>query len=396
MASETAQVVKWLMEKTHTSLEVLSHEIGVDKENLKYILEGKKTPSRETTYKLARFFRVSPAYIALGIIPKYYEVEKYVKDFRGRKEETLSVNARALVSHLYRIIEIYKTEFQPYPKSFVGEFGEAYQTAVREESRLLSLVHLVAERIRTLLSIPALQEEVKNEQEFYRQLLTKLEKLGVNVVESSTVGNRTSWKISSQDFEGLAIADLYLPTIFIHTGVALTKGRRIFTLIHELTHILIGSSVYDFPLEEGRDTESFFNRVTTEVLMPEEEFKELWEYHYSKTKDLEKTTNKIQKHFKTSTEAIYYRAYKLEYISRKSYQKARETAIKRAKEKKAKETDSPGGPSFWQLLPGRFGHFYIKEIMQAVRKEKISIHEAADYVGIHTVTFYKYLEKQKV
>ena len=213
-------------------------------------------------------------------------------------------------------------------------------------------------------------------------------------MESSIVGTRTRWKIPVDDFEGLAIADPYLPTIYIHTGIAVTKGRRIFTLVHEFVHLMTGSFAIDYPFfHMDAAHEDFFNRVTSEALMPKEKFNHYWEEFSKNSSNAEETVNKLHQVFKTSIEAIYYRSHKLGYISLRQYKLARAKALEKTRIRKGRTSKTGGGPSFWDLLPARFGRLYVHTILQAVQDRHISIHEGAEYMGIHTITLYRFLEK---
>lgn len=390
----TGSVVRWLMEKAAVTLEDVARETRIDLEKIRQLIDGQKKATQQDIYQLAQFFKISPAIIALGQIPDRYELEKYVHDFRGKKGSKLSRNARALALHLFRTIDVYRSAFRTSRKEFVGQFQNQYQSAVKTGLSSPDLVYEIIDAIQVLLNLPQLQEKAQNTTDFYHRLLYRLENLGVNVVESSIVGTKTRWKIPVQDFEGLAIADPYLPTIFIHTGIAVTKGRRIFTLVHEFAHLLTGNSAIDYPsfsMEAAH--EDFFNRVTSEALMPKEKFSHYWEEFSKNSSNADETVNKLHQVFKTSIEAIYYRSYKMGYISLRQYKLARAKALEKTHKRKEGTKNTGGGPSFWDLLPARFGRLYVHTILQAVQDRRISIHEGAEYMGIHTITLYRYLEK---
>ena len=84
------------------------------------LIDGQKKATQQDIYQLAQYFKISPAIIALGQIPERYELEKYVRDFRGKKGSKLSRSARALALHLYRTIDVYRSAFRTSRKEFVG------------------------------------------------------------------------------------------------------------------------------------------------------------------------------------------------------------------------------------------------------------------------------------
>lgn len=109
----------------------------------------------------------------------------------------------------------------------------------------------------------------------FRELIEKVEEIGINVVMNGVVGNNTPRKLDPEEFRGFVLIDEYSPFIFINRNDYISA--RIFTLVHELAHIWLGSSAaFDLRELQPADniTEILCNRIATELLVPGDLLKE--------------------------------------------------------------------------------------------------------------------------
>jgi Zn-dependent peptidase ImmA (M78 family) len=129
---------------------------------------------------------------------------------------------------------------------------------------------LVADQIRQMLGFDIGDRAAFNSwEDALRQLIDRIEGLGVLVMVSGIVGSDTHRKLNPEEFRGFALADPVAPLIFVNG--ADTKAAQIFTMIHELGHIWLGkSALSDAPMARTseKDAELWCNQVAAEVLVP--------------------------------------------------------------------------------------------------------------------------------
>ena len=110
---------------------------------------------------------------------------------------------------------------------------------------------------------------------YIRALISAAESVGILVMRSGIALGNTHRKLEVSEFRGFAISNAFAPVVFINSSDAPTA--RLFTLLHELAHIWIGSSgVSDGDTANGREEERFCNAVAGEFLAPEVQFRAIW------------------------------------------------------------------------------------------------------------------------
>src|SRR5690606_27716606 len=112
-------------------------------------------------------------------------------------------------------------------------------------------------------------------EDYMRDLVLRIETLGILVMRSGMVGNNTVRKLNVREFRGFALTDEFAPVIFVNTSDC--PEARLFTLIHELAHIWLGQSgISDSEPTNHHQTEQLCNAVAAEFLVPEPEFTPRW------------------------------------------------------------------------------------------------------------------------
>lgn len=90
-------------------------------------------------------------------------------------------------------------------------------------------------------------------------------------MRSGIVGNNTHRPLDVAEFRGFAISHPLAPLVFINSADA--PAARLFTLMHELAHIWVGSSgISNASPGNARREEVFCNAVAGEFLAPHDVF----------------------------------------------------------------------------------------------------------------------------
>lgn len=149
----------------------------------------------------------------------------------------------------------------------------------------------------------------------FKYLRKKIEAKGVFVLLKGNLGNYHS-DVEIGTFRGFAISDDIAPFIVINHQEA--KSARAFTLLHELTHILLGKTGISAGVNEHK-IEQFCDRAASLTLLPDTELR-----HFTSTSDtfigLAQSISEFALTKKVSSSQLAYRLLLLDKISNDTYQ----------------------------------------------------------------------------
>jgi len=188
----------------------------------------------------------------------------------------------------------------------------------------------------------------------FQILRMMVEETGIFVILKGDLGSYHS-AIDVQAFRGFALSDKIAPFIVINYNDA--KSAWSFTLIHELTHLLLGQTGLSGKNYNKR-IEKFCEKVASEFLLSEEEFSNFQSSDY-KFNSLINEIPKYAYNVKVSSTHIAYKLYLRGNIDRNLYNRlaARFKQMWEAYCKKLKEQNklTKGGPTYYQLKKYRLG-----------------------------------------
>ncbi|MCX2683762.1 ImmA/IrrE family metallo-endopeptidase [Campylobacter sp. MIT 21-1685] len=228
----------------------------------------------EKLIKLANHFNIPFAYLFLEKIP---ESQESLPDFRKNGTE-FSQNLKSCIASSKKKQEWFRNHL------------------IRNgHNKFLTNQNLTSDKeiIQAIKQITQF-DKVKNHSKGQRlnALKNNIEQYNIIVQQSGISQNNTSKAISFNECRGYAIYDEYAPLIFINSKDTSENGK-IFTLLHELAHILLkhsGVSSYDFDLQE----EYRCNEIAGEILMPSETFKSKWKRQIPIQVNIERLKNDFE------------------------------------------------------------------------------------------------------
>ncbi len=177
---------------------------------------------------------------------------------------------------------------------------------------------------------------------------------------------------------GFSLYDDEFPIIYVNNSN--TKTRQIFTLFHELAHLIFGTSGIDSEVEfenplpaNHRRIEIKCNRLAAEILVPEEALTK--EIGYRKaTKSLAET---LAGRFCVSREVIFRKFLDRGLVSEAAYE-----AAKQEWDSQVTRRRGNGGGNFYRTRIAYLGEDYISLAFKRYYQDRIDEEELADYLAI--------------
>jgi Zn-dependent peptidase ImmA (M78 family) len=180
----------------------------------------------------------------------------------------------------------------------------------------------------------------------------------------------------SEEFSGFCLYDDVFPIIYVNNSSA--KTRQIFTLFHELAHLLFHTSgvdtVHDYYIptltEESRRIEIICNAFAAEFLVPEAAFEAVLAGRPA-SEDLAET---LAVQFHVSRETIFRKFFDRGLIDQATYNRA-------ARKWAAQKKPSSGG-DYYNTQFAYLGQEYIRIALGQYYQNRINDSQLAEYLNI--------------
>ncbi|WP_294564855.1 ImmA/IrrE family metallo-endopeptidase [uncultured Succinatimonas sp.] len=215
-------------------------------------------------------------HIPLGFLflSEPFEESLSIKDFRtlnNKVSKKISLNLRDVINQC----QLQQDWYIEY-----AEENELEKCSLVNKSNLDEDPKVVAEKLKIYLNYK--DKNLSKADDYRRYLRAVIEQAGVLVFISSTVGNNNTRPLDINEFRGFALSDPYAPLIFINSSDSVSA--QIFTMIHELAHIMLGESgISNEAMEDifvSSQIEKWCNAVAANFLVPEDKLKLLYEQNY--------------------------------------------------------------------------------------------------------------------
>jgi Zn-dependent peptidase ImmA (M78 family) len=183
----------------------------------------------------------------------------------------------------------------------------------------------------------------------------------------------------SPRFAGFCLTDEEFPVIYVNNTTP--KARQIFTLFHELGHLLFHTSGVDFrrdqdaprPLAgDARRIEVLCNRFAGTILVPDDALRSALA---GRAPDFQ-TARELADRFKVSTLVIYRKFRDLRLIDAATYAAAHQQAEEQG------ELEQGGGGNWYNNQMAYLGRAYVSMALSAYHQHRISEDQLADYLNI--------------
>ncbi|WP_182050132.1 ImmA/IrrE family metallo-endopeptidase [Changpingibacter yushuensis] len=212
----------------------------------------------------------------------------------------------------------------------------------------------------------------------FRQLIDRIEELGVLVMINGVVGANNFRTLNPEEFRGFALTDTRAPLIFING--ADTKAAQIFTIIHELAHVCLGmSALSDATMagQVGNDHERWCNEVAAEVLLPLESLRKDFKGAIT-ISELER----LAKLYRVSTLVVTKRIFDAGFLAWDEYQETYRAEHARVIGLLAAGRARTSGGNFYYTQPIRLSHTFAKSVVASTLEGSTTYREAYRLLGI--------------
>jgi Zn-dependent peptidase ImmA (M78 family) len=192
--------------------------------------------------------------------------------------------------------------------------------------------------------------------------------------------------------QGFSVAEWPFPIVALNGGDA--ERRRLFTLLHELSHLALNAAglcdlheVEGGPQRSEDRVEVFCNQVAASALMPKTQF--LAAPLVKTALDHEWTLDELRQishRFGPSSEAVLLHLVRLGRASWALYRERKvdlEKLYAEADEReRQRRRERPGGPSWYVVHARDLGHGYVVSVLDAYRTRAISSLDVSDYLDV--------------
>lgn len=320
---------------------------------------GGSQPIYSQLKKLAQLYKRPVAIFFFASPPQENPIEK---DFRALP----SVVAKATPPHIRCLVRLAKARQIDLEELQAGGSGKAEVLSLKA-GKTESAKRLAA-RIRDRIDIStAEQSQWENIDTAFKKWRTALENLGVWVFKEA---------FKDDDYCGFCVYDERFPLIYINNSQS--PQRQIFTLFHELGHLLIGKAGVDIrarsaPALRGiyQKEEVFCNAFAASCLVPDIDLE-----RYTTLPDDTMIKN-IANQYKVSFEVVLRKFLDKDFISSENYQNKID-----AMQKPKQEGKDPGGGNYYLTQQAYLGRKYMRLVFEQYHQRRIDRRQLADYLGV--------------
>lgn len=266
---------------------------------------------------------------------------------------------------------------QDWYRAYARDIGIPEPSFVGSATTRVSPV-LLAQQIRDLLGLGVNDSGIfPRGEDARRHLIDQVENIGVLVMVNGIVGANTHRKLNPEEFRGFALADPLAPLIFVNG--ADTKAAQVFTMVHELAHIWLGTSA----LSDAADTtdpgvaeELWCNQVAAEVLVPLTALRADYRGEAS-IEELER----LAKKYRVSTLVVLKRIFEADFLPWNDYRRRCATEHERVLSILATTTNEVGGGNYYNTQPIRLSRQFAQAVITSTFEGSTTYRDAYQLLG---------------
>lgn len=405
MPSVNPEILVWARTTAGLTLQDAVAKVGIREargvaaiDRLTALERGEERPTRPTLVKMAHHYRRPLLAFYLKAPPR--------RDDRGPDFRTLpgvrSSETDALIDALVRNLQsrqnmvraALESEDEAEPLPFVGALVrnadadtgiESVRRVLRRKPEAARLARRAAGMLREVLGDDlnaARYYAEPNAEHAFRLLRSRTEHAGVFVLLQGDLGSHHT-TIDVEVFRGLAIADDVAPFVVINDNDS--RAAWSFTLLHELTHLLLGQTGFS-SASSGTEIEEFCNNVAAEWLLPARTLDEIEIDRGREAVEQRRLIGEFAQARNLSRTMVAYRLLRANRIDRAAFDRLRADFREEWRRLRARHRErarkSEGGPSYYVVRRHRVGDGLLSFARRMVGSGALSTTKAARILGV--------------
>ena len=371
-------ILKWARECVNLSIEeaVLKTKLkSLTNDDLLQFENGEKFPKINVAKNLAKIYGINLAVLYMPRIPK--NIQPKINDFRQITNK-LSRNAVLLIRKLV------------YHQEWLKEYLVSNGYKELDFVGMISIKNTsVKETVKIIENKLNVQVNYNKDSKFnFNEIKKSLENKNIFVSIANSHNGNVKSKVEVQEIRGFAIADKIVPFIFINSSDS--DNAKLFTLIHELVHILIGetgiSNIYSN--DTKNKVEVYCNKVASELLIPDKIFIKYWEEY--KEDNIENKILKLSKQFPSSQLAIIVKARSLKYIEEDIFNNFFDEF---SNKKIIKNNNKKGRADYYKTMDKLNTKKFANYVLEAFHDNEITLRDVYDLLSVKSNNLKKYIDR---
>lgn len=353
-------ILVWARQELNITQEEVADRMGRNIEDIINWEEGKDYPTYAQLEKLAYTIYKRP--LAVFLFPNIPNIPKNNGKFRTLDNEIFNEIPTRIIELMNqaRVMQLNLQELDSNSRIRITEL----ELDIHEQN--------FYEKLRDVLGVDLeLQKKAKNMSDAFEMWRSAFYECGVYVFKEAFKDN---------SFSGFCLYDIKYPVIYINNSMS--YSRQIFTLFHELCHILIKTSGIDKANDDyisrleldNRKLEMICNMFAGKFLVPTNDLLKL----IDNVEINEKNIEKLSKKYSVSRDVILRKLLDMGKISKEAYEKKHSDY----QEEMYRKPINSGGGNYYNTKKAYLGENYINDVCSNYYSGKIDLYETANYLNV--------------
>ena len=372
-ANITPKVLLWARDTAGYSVDEIAAKLNrkrVSSATIEAWEAGKDKPTYAQLEKLAEYYKRPIAVFYFPTPPREENINIKFRSLPRDHSLSLSPRMRYLVRKaLVKQIDLYDLHWDAVP-----EYIQTFRDKIPDSD--LHNARAVAYRVRDIIGI-SLEKQFSwhDADDALQQWRSALENIGIWVFKDS---------FKDDNYSGFCLDDTHFPVIYINNSMA--KERQIFTLFHELAHLILRKSGVDFRrnienelFDRYRVEEVFCNAFAGAFLVPDDSIN-----IYREPDDTEIID--YAKRYNVSRQVILRKYLDRKLISKSFYDEKigawKDNWENSGRVHKGSDENKTGGGNYYATQKSYLGNKYMRLVYSQYYSQRIDQYQLADYLGV--------------